>query len=249
MEFFRIFASILCRWKPTLNRQSYSSSVLTKRAVDFSIIFFPAGSRIAGSPLSRQAQQVASFPWSPSCRWIFSFLSLISTGELLHFPLFPLVCPFSSTGDPMSPELLFLQCTHHLQLPAQNEHSKQDFWERLGSLCFRIHCQHSIISLGVLISFCPGNCADEPQNLSVKRETENPLAKERLPEPHVPHNSNPALAELSMYKEQSNNTHSSESFLRVLLDASFLVELNAVSIIQNPWIKGEKATSYAASFI
>lgn len=127
MEFFRVLANTLSRWKITLNRPSYSSSVLTRRAADFSNFFFPASERIAGSPLSQQAQQVASSPWSPSCRWVSSFLSLISTGGLLHFPLFPLVCPFSSTGDPVSPELLFLQSTHQLQIPAQNEHSKQDF--------------------------------------------------------------------------------------------------------------------------
>lgn len=158
MEFFRDLANMLSTWKITLNRPSYSSSNY-KEGSWFFYFFFPASERIAGSPLSQQAQQVASSLWPPSCRWISSFLSLISTGELLHFPLFPLVYPFSFTGDPVSPEPPSQQCTHHLQIPAKNDHSKQDFEKCSEAFVSEFT---AIISLGVIIYFCPGNCADEP---------------------------------------------------------------------------------------
>lgn len=53
-------------------------------------------------------------------------------------------------------------------------------------------------------------------------------------------------AYISTYTEhtQSNSRHSSECFWKVLWEALFLVELNAVPIIQKLWNKGQKAASY-----
>lgn len=169
MKFFRVLANILSRWKTTLHRPSYSLSVLTRRALDFSIIFLPAGDRIAGSLLSQQAPQATSSPWSPSC-----------SAPDLHRRVASLP-PLSSC---VALQLHRRSRVSWASIPAMHSPSansssewtwQRGLWEMLWSLCFRIHCQHSIISLGVMISSCPENCADELQNLGVKRETQKIL--------------------------------------------------------------------------
>lgn len=100
-------------------RPSYSSSVLARRAVDFSIVFFL---QVRGelSPLCPSKLRRQLLPD------LHPAALLISTGELLHFPFFPLVLPLPQEILCL-PEPPSLQCTHHLQILAQNEHSKQDF--------------------------------------------------------------------------------------------------------------------------
>lgn len=198
-----------------------------KEAAGFSIIFF-------------------------SCRWedswlpfvtassAGSFLSLISIQQrswspqesCFIFSLFPLVWPFSSTEDPMSSEPLFWQCTHHLQILAQNEHSKHDF-EKCSEALVSQFIANTVSLLWELWSLfvqeivqmsCRTSALKEKHRKSFSRRkavrVTHPTQQQSCPSStatQLPTRTRlTEKEELSMYKEQPNNAHSSESFLRVL---------------------------------
>lgn len=194
---------------------SYSSSVLTRRAVDFSIIFFPAGERIAGSPVSQQAQQVASSPWSPSCsapdlhRRVASFPPL-SSGVALQ-----LHRRFRNSWASIPA----------MHSPSANSSSEwtQQAVEMLRSLCFTIHWLTvsflwelwSLFVQEIVQMSCRTSVLKEKHRKSFSRRkavrVTRPTQQQSCPSSTATQFSTrmglTEKQELSMYREQSTNTH------------------------------------------